>query len=214
MLKGGGSMAIQLVLFDWDGTLVDTRECAYGGVCAIFDHYGIPVPSIECYLGEVGSDYMAFYHKYGIPSTVTHEDLNKIWNAFLVNRGTVPKLRKGALQVLRACKARFVRTGIVSSNTDVVVQEGIKLLSLSSLIDCVQADALNKVQKLQQAMDFLRVSHRDALYVDDTYEGVHAARLLGMKAMGITGGFNLRERILEAHPHCLISELDELIRFL
>ena len=52
-------MAIQAVIFDFDGTMVDTESCAYDAWVEIYAEFGATLPLSE-WQKCVGSSYSAF----------------------------------------------------------------------------------------------------------------------------------------------------------
>ena len=209
-------MAWKLVAFDWDGTLVDTTDIAYRAVRTVFARYQLEPPHKEVFLERITSGGMlAFYHERGIPRHVTRQDLNGIWRGVFndpEHRDRVA-LRDGAREALLACRNTGAYTSIVSGSVHDIIVAGLANLGVSDFIDHIEAEACGKVEELQRIIYRFSVDPCDVVYVDDTFEGLSAAKAVGAIAIGITGGFTPRARLLEANPDHVISSLHELLPF-
>ncbi len=200
-------MIWKLAVFDWDGTLVDSREIAYRATCDIFRHYGVEEPpSREAYFRDQISDFIPFYHRHGIPASVNRNELNGLWRRLFFAESNHPPLREGTLDMLRACREAGLRTAIVSGNIPEVIQACSGLLGLGGLIDHVHANANGKTEELRAVLAHFGIGPEEAFYLDDTAEGLLAASRAGMAAIGIEGGFNLREHLETANPDHIIAE--------
>ena len=61
---------IRLVLHDWNGCLLDDVPHRFEhGPCAIFRHFGLPLPTLEDYSHNISSDFMVWYYARGIPNS-------------------------------------------------------------------------------------------------------------------------------------------------
>jgi len=207
-------MKRSLAIFDWDGTLVDSPRWAHHAMCAVFNNYQVEPPSLEVFLEGISSDFLIFYRKHGIPNTATRKDLNAIWEKYLLDHSDDFTLRDGALEALVYCRDVGMKTAIVSGTSPGVIAHGIERFGIGDLIGQVEANACGKVKELQRVLLNFNISPDEAVYVDDTHEGVNAAKTVGMTAIGITGGFELPQRLLQAEPDHLIDSLYDLLPLL
>lgn len=108
---------------------------------AVFEHYGVEAPTLETFLGEISSDFMLFYQKYGIPSSATRKDLNSLWERFLDEHPDDLRLRDGAQDALLLCHNLGMKTAIVSGTAPGVITRGAQLLGISAFIGYVEGNA-------------------------------------------------------------------------
>lgn len=207
--------SVELVIFDWNGTLLDDLEFVFESVLEIFRRYEVPPPTLEEYRREITADFMQFYWNHGIPRSATGDDLNKIrievLRAIDLDRYL---LVDGVLEVLKGLANRSVKLAIASSGNTEVIAAQLTHLEISDLFDPVITDAWDKVAALKQALKHFGLEPHEAVYIDDTYDGLIAAKNAGLLACGVTWGYNSRERILAAEPDYVIDELKELIELL
>jgi len=183
------------VIFDWNGTLTSMdaeRELSYKAVVEIFNHYNVPAPSAEAYFSNVTSDYMnAFYWPHGIPQTATRGDLNKIRTAYILSKWDPASILKpNAKDMVRVLYDRpNTVLGIVSGEHAPLLEKGLNDSDLWQYFQYIKSDAVSKVKWLADALEKIGVTARQAIYLDDSIEGIKSARSLDMWAVGISDGF-------------------------
>jgi phosphoglycolate phosphatase len=198
-----------LAVFDWDGTLVDSAHWTHRAMQAVFRHYSVEAPTLETFLHEISSDFMLFYQKYGIPASATRKDLNAIWEQYLMEHPEGLMLREGAQEALTLCRNMGVKTGIVSGTAPAVITHGMERLGIAALVDQIRGNACGKVNELRQVLAHFRLKPYQAVFIDDAYEGINAAKNVGMTAVAITGGFDATDRLRSASPDHVIGTLRE-----
>ena len=124
---------IKLVIFDVDGTLVDSETVYVKAALKNLEvnHYNIPMSAVMGIIGQnktaarkliIESQDESFnYDKY-------IEDLHKIWDDILIKEPL--KLKKGALNILNYCKEHNIKMAIATSTardkqTKVLTELGI-----------------------------------------------------------------------------------------
>jgi len=204
----------KLVAFDWDGTLADTRQVAYQALRTVFEKYCLSPPSKEVFMENISSDEkMAFYYKHGIPMSATRKDLNTIWQQYFNDPQRLHEfsLRDGSKEVLHAFHNAGLKVSIVSGSGHAIITTGLTKFDLVDLVDHIEADACGKIDELYRTISRFSIDPKEAIYIDDTFEGLSAAKSVGLTAIGIMGGFNTQERLLTASPDYLIKSLYELL---
>jgi HAD superfamily hydrolase (TIGR01509 family) len=192
-----------LAIFDWDGTLVDSVMLSYLVTCHLFGIYNVPPPSLDVYLAARHNDprdFVAFYKQHGVPPDATIDELSAHWARLFSDHAAELKLREGAKETLELCRALGMGTAIVSANVGSVISAGLRSMGIEHLIDHVEARAKGKVAELRQVLQLFHLPPDRAVYIDDTFEGISAAHLAGISAIGLAGGFGRLEHLLEAAP--------------
>lgn len=203
---------VQLVSFDYNGTLSDDWPLAYAAVKAIFSEYKLPIPTEEDYRREIGANYMEFYLNHGIPRPATEEgmvvlkaDLNRIRSTFMAEHQELAKLATGARQLLRFLSDKKVLVAVISAEQPDNLQKGLVRFQIRSYFgkDMVIGGASGKDGKFN-ALNYLLADFEfepeECVYVDDTYDGLLSAKKVGMKTIAILNGYNSPEAISKAKP--------------
>lgn len=209
---------LRAIFFDWNGTLLDDLETVFQSVLDIFQHYHVSPPTLEDYRREITSNFIKFYLNHGIPPTATPEGLNEIRVKSLQAAGTGNlHLTEGISEVLLYLSEHSrLHLGIVSSGNSELVPRQIEHLGINSFFALVITGAYGdgkKAEALRQALNQFGLQSREAMYVDDTQDGIEAAKEVGLWTVGAgwKTAYHDRERIALAKPNFLISEPRELI---
>ena len=197
---------IQLVVFDWNGTLIDDFSGMFSGVQEIFRRFGVTVPLVETYQEEITADIMQFYWAHGIPRTATVEELNAILREVFGQLGpTSYPLRKDALMTLDRLRHRSYNLALVSAGDGVKIQEQLGYFGISSHFTRIATDARNKAQALLETAEFFGVAPKKAIYVDDTAKGLVAAKSADFRTCGVYSGYNSIRQIREVKPDMFLA---------
>lgn len=206
-------MKFKLGIFDWNGTLLDDLNLVYGSVTAIFKYYNLKPPELATYREKITAQFMNFYYGEGIPKTATGDDLNKIRKEYFEKHKDEVMLNKNALATLKKLKTMSMKTAIVSGEMAGYLQKRLKQFEISHLFDKVCDGAYDKEKALTQTLYYFRVKPEESFYVDDTEDGIKAAKKVGIKTFGFIhpNSYHSPERILSAEPNYPIYSLDKII---
>jgi phosphoglycolate phosphatase len=198
------------VLFDYDGTLLDSVEEVYRGTCNVFRKSGFLEPTFETFFETYDSSWKIFYRKHGIEIS-----LEKIaeWY-FEVARPEECYFFNDVNDVIDILATRGVLMGIISAHYKDKIVDRCREIGLNKHMRTIIGRANDKVEFI---LDFCRehgVNPAETYYVGDFISDVRDAKKAGVVAVGITRGKETSE-ILRRHgaDHC-ISNLHELLRLL
>lgn len=205
----------KLLLSDFDGTMYNSLEINYAAFKGVFDHFGVAAPTIEEFRMGITKLMDSFYYKYGVPKTVSLEEIHKIRHRHRCRIYYQNHILPYIVETFREIKEAGVIVAVVSSNTFDDISKiiyGDKELKL--IISAIFTGDKNLL--LKQALDKFEVSADEAAYIDDTIEGLTAAKNLGIftVAVGYKGGFQPVKRLRKIADTVVYSpkELPEKIR--
>ena len=200
-----------MALFDWNGTLIDDVRIVYKSVEEIFKTYGLKPPSVETYRNEIVANFMQFYSKYGIPEYATKEDLNKIRKRVLMEYWDSAKLHDNAVATIKELKRQGLKIRIVSGEVPEILEKRLKTFGIKYLFDVVKGGAWGHKEKaLSETLKEFNLNPEQAFYVDDTFDGIGAAKNTGLATFGWTKGYHSLKLIKNAKPDFIISSMNEL----
>lgn len=203
-------MSFSAVLFDFDGILVDTEWAIYQAWVRTFREHGQDLP-LSLYNRCIGSDFDAWSPKSHL------EDLTKLgfdWvamdeerqveiRAALAMEGPI----KGVVELLGETQAKCIPMAVVSSSSHSWVDGWLAKLGLGNFF--AEVVCRGDVPRIKPAPDlFLEAARRlgvapeDCLVIEDSFNGLLAARAAGMRAWivpnRVTAGldFSGAERVL------------------
>ena len=98
--------SVEAILFDWDGTLVDSLGAFHRANAVVLESFGLPFDEIR-YRRHYTADWREMYRRLGVPIDRLDE-ANALWNATFGSDGdTVAAFpgARGALERLRRGRA-------------------------------------------------------------------------------------------------------------
>lgn len=206
---------MKLAIFDWNGTLLNDRELAHACVTEIFRQTAPTVapPTLEQYVASITAKFADFYYDHGVPRTVTGEEMNDIRRPHYHENIHLARLQPHATKLLHFCTMSELPIAIVSASPD-DVETHLFHFGIHELFDRVRLKAWPKDQALRETAEHFDVCFSEAVYIDDTFDGLASARNIGMRTIGFTGGYNSRERIANANPDFIVDSLRDIIDIL
>jgi HAD superfamily hydrolase (TIGR01509 family) len=202
--------SIQYVLFDWDGTLLDSFEADANAYMHMFEALGM-----SWSIAELKRHYSPNWHRVYRAARLPRakwEEADRLWRLFY--RKQQPKLQPGALRVLRTLDRRF-KLALVSSGSRSRVRRQLREHSVSAmfLAKVCSEDAPRRKPHpapLRMALEKLRALPRASVYIGDAPEDIEMAHRAGMRAIGVLGGSPVPERLRAASPDAMIETIGDL----
>jgi len=205
-----GKREIRAVLFDWDGTLLNSYEADAGAYQAMFAEMGIPW-TVEDLAKHYSPNWYEVYRAAGLPES-RWADADLSWRTHYAKHK--PSMITGAHALLATLCKKYELGLVTSGDRERVTGQlrEFRLLRTFSAKVC-GGDTENKKphpEPLLMAMQAMQVAAQDCVYVGDTREDVLMARGAGVWTIGITGPFPTAERLKESRPDVLLSALREI----
>jgi len=203
-----GSARLQAVLFDWDGTLVNTAEASYRCYEKLFGSYGIAFDR-DAFRRTYSPNWHLTYSALGLAEERWAE-ADKRWLSHYCEEEIV--LIEGARDALLRVRAAGLRAGLVTSGDRVRVSRELADLGMAELFEvlvCAEDTVRRKPhpEPLLLALQRMRLGAAEAVYVGDSPEDVQMAQAAGVRTVGIPGGFPNREALAAARPDVLEESL-------
>jgi HAD superfamily hydrolase (TIGR01509 family) len=199
---------LRAVLFDWDGTLVDSAETSFRCYVRLFQEYGIAFDR-TAFQSSYSPNWHRTYTAMGLASEQwTQADAR--WLAHYACEET--ELLRGARPALDRLRAAGLTLGVVTSGDGSRVRPELARLGLAdhfAQVTCAEDVPQRKPHPaaLILALERLGVPPRHAAYVGDSPEDIEMARAAGAYAVGVPGGFPNREALAASGPDLLAPDL-------
>ena len=127
------------IIFDLDGTLVDSMWIWRSIDIAYLGRFGIALPEdLQSKIEGMSFDETAVYFKetFGIADDV--EEMKRTWNEMAADKySNEVFLKDGVKELLVCCKQQGIRLGIASSNSRELVERILQAHHLEGVFDCV-----------------------------------------------------------------------------
>lgn len=205
-----GRPKLEGVLFDWDGTLVNSYAADSAAYLAMFREMGIAW-DLDDLAANYSPNWYRVYRAAGLPRH-RWDDADAAWRKQYSKYR--PKLIPGARRVLSQVAGRH-RVGLVTSgDRDRVFRQlrEFRLFDLFAARVC-SGDTLRKKphpEPLRLALRHLELKPRSCIYVGDSPEDLEMARRAGVRAVAVLGPFPTEERLRAAEPEFLLKSITEL----
>jgi phosphoglycolate phosphatase len=188
------------LIFDFDGTLVDSFECVIELFNQLADDYNFRkiAPQEMDELRHLSSkELIALFHIpfYKMPMVLYNARKSLHDNITLLNPfNDIPQI------IDQLFKAGF-SLGIVSSNSEENVISWLKYHQLHEYFNFIQAGAsyFGKKRALKKTIRLNRINQ--AFYIGDETRDIDAASYSNIYSMAVTWGFNSEKILSEHQPH-------------
>lgn len=213
-----GQNNIRGVIFDLDGTLIDSYQAIYLSFRYAYESMGLPPLSYEEARKVVG-----------LGLTITFNDLlgrertpealrlfrKKYWEVFPDHTQFLPGARELAFELHR----RGIRQAIATNKLGRFSRAIIRHFGMNDLFVAVLGDedvALNKPdpEMLLAAIEKLALPKDEVVMVGDSLVDIQAAQNTGIRIFAVPSGTTRKEVLQEAKPTALLERLSDLLNHL
>ncbi len=206
------------ILFDLDGTLVDTVRTRIEAWLQAFDQQGLPADRTEV-AALIGADgkrlARAVADAAGVPlDDGAAERLDASAGAIYESLNADPRPLPGARETLAELDRRGVRWAIATSSRRAQVGRSVGALRLASAPQIVDGSHVEHAKPepdlLLQGASTLDVAAAECWYVGDSTWDMRAAVAAGMLAIGVTSGAVDEDELRRAGAGIVLTSLSEL----
>lgn len=181
---------MEAILFDWDGTLVDSLGAFHAANARVMAAFGLPF-DVVMYRQQYVPDWREMYRRLGIPGDRLDE-ANELWETAFGEGGDAVVAFPGAVEALRRLHAAGAVLGIVTAGIRSVVEPQLERTGLGPLLPVrVFGDDLPvhkpDPEPLRRALRIAGGRHRPetSAYVGDAPTDMRMAVAVGARAIGI-----------------------------
>lgn len=192
---------IESVIFDLDGTLVDSMWLWHEIDVEFLGQRGLELP--ETYQKDIeGMSFTetAIYTKELFHLSESVEELKEIWNRMAMEKyaNEVP-FKPGAEKFLQYCKSRNIPVGIATSNSRELVENIAGVHSLGEYFGCMMTGS--DVERGKPAPDIYLAVARElgvkpdrCLVFEDIVPGIQAGKNAGMKVCAVEDAYSADQK--------------------
>ena len=211
--------AFRAILFDLDGTLIDS----IGLILSSYHHtlavHGFPPVSDEEWLAGVGTPLRVQLRRWAR----SPEEMDGLVATYrqhnLTNHDTMVRPYEGIVPLVRRIRARGYRTGIVTSKNQEGARRGLRLVGLEAEMEvliCADSVANPKPhpEPVLLGMERLGSSPAETLFVGDSIHDLHSGRAAGARAGAVLWGPFRRPALEVGQPDYWLerpADLDTLL---
>ena len=206
---------IRAIVFDFDGLILDTEEPVYRSWLEVYQAHGEELP-FERWVQIVGSTTTGFHPQHHLEERLGRSLPKEVLDRRIVRRTELvlaQKLLPGVVQHIDQAKALGLKLGVASSSTAEWVRGHLARLGILEKFDCVRcrddvANAKPEPDLYIAVLDCLGVAASEAIAIEDSPNGIAAARRAGLRCVAIPNSITAKLDLSGADV--LLSSLAEI----
>ncbi len=207
----------QTVIFDLDGTLLDTLDDLTDSVNHTLARFGYPTKTREEIRNAIGNGARLLIAR-SLPDGADEDRITEIHEAYHQWYSAHSQIKTapydGILEVLDSLRKKGIATAVVSNKGDAQVKPLVQ--AYFPQIDVAFGERKNIAKKpapdsVLEVMKVFGACPETTLYVGDSEVDILTARNAGITAVAVTWGFRDRELLSAYNPDYLIDTPKQLL---
>lgn len=215
-------MSKKAVIFDLDGTLLNTYEDLANAVNYALSQNGLPTHPAEKYkiFAGNGTDMMI---TRALPEDKRNEEtLKKVRDIYFeyynAHSGECTRPYDGIVELLDELKARNMKLAVVSNKIDFMTRAVVKEYFGDGTFDFVTGQCDGIIPKPDPSMVYkvleqFGVTAEESVFVGDSGVDAETGKNAGMFTVGVLWGFRDKKELLECGASTVIESAKELLNY-
>ncbi|HEX6104423.1 MAG TPA: HAD-IA family hydrolase [Gemmatimonadales bacterium] len=208
--------AIRTVLFDLDGTLIDSVRLILDSYHHTLASHGLPPRTDDDWLRGVGTPLAVQFAEW-LDDRGTLEALIATYRAYnLKHHDRMVTVYPGVVDAVRTIRAAGIATGLVTSKNRLGALRGLALARLEAMMDVlVCADEVTNPkphpEPVEKAVALLAADPATTVYVGDSIHDMRSGRAAGVRTAAVLWGPFGRSHLEGAQPDYWLERPEELV---
>ena len=210
---------ITTVLFDLDGTLIDSIRLILDSYHHTLAAHALPPKSDAHWLAGIGTPLRVQFRHWS-DDPVQLEAMIATYREYnLTHHDTMVTAYPGAVEMVQAIRRSGLRTALVTSKNRAGALRGLKLVGLEEAMELVVgADEVENPkphpEPIQVALRLLGAAAESSIYVGDSIHDMESGRAAGVRTGAVLWGPFGREHLAHAEPDHWLERPADLLRLL
>jgi phosphoglycolate phosphatase-like HAD superfamily hydrolase len=204
--------SIDAILFDWDGTLLDSAPFAFLAFKKAFEDLGIAFAP-DIYERIYSPNWYGMYRALGLPE-YRWQEADDLWTRHYGQM--IAPLVEGGRDALNELTRRGYSLGIVTSGSSVRVSRELNTHGLTEIFKSVvcNEDVVNKKphpEGLLMAIGQMDKRPEICCYVGDSPVDVEMGKRAGVRTIGILNGYPSSKELRSTDPDFCFDSISQLL---
>lgn len=203
------------VLFDWDGTVMDSTYSIASSIQLASADLQLPVPSIQQASWVIGLSLESALYR-AVPD-LTAEQMPLFLERYryhFMQRDPHIKLFDGILPFMGELRGRQIALGVATGKSRQGLDRVLQQVKLSTFFDATRcADETRSKpdpEMLHQLLVELMLEPEQVLMVGDTVHDIHMAANAGMDSVAVTYGAHDPQTLAKAEPTVMVDNVAQM----
>ena len=213
---------IKGIIFDLDGTLIDTLEDIGNSVNAVLEDYAFPTYEIVDYRKMVGRGFRSLIEKAmpdGLKSEQYDEALEKFTYYYDKYYMDTTKAYEGIKELLNNLQNQGIKVAINSNKRNDYAQKLAAYIFEGVDFTAVLGSRENVANKPDpttalEIIDLMGFEKNEVLYVGDSETDIKTAKNAGLKVIAVSWGFSDLEKIEVLNPDFIVNKPAEILEII
>jgi HAD superfamily hydrolase (TIGR01509 family) len=206
---------IRAIVFDFDGLILDTEEPVYRSWLEVYEAHGEELP-FERWVQIVGSTTAGFHPQHHLEERLGRSLPKEVLDRRIGRRTEMIlalEALPGVVRHIQEARAMGLQLGVASSSTSEWVKGHLARLGILESFDCIRcrddvANAKPEPDLYLAVLDCLGVRASEAIAIEDSPNGVLAAKRAGLRCVAIPNSITAQLDLGQAD--LLLGSLDEV----
>ena len=211
-------MKYELIVFDMDGTILDTLEDLKNSMNHTLKLHTMPERTLDEIRSFVGNGIRKLIER-AVAEGTSDEKIEIIHKDFMIHYeihcADFTRPYDGVIDLIKELRNRGYKTAVVSNKADVAVQDlcvqyfpGLFDLAIGERPEIAKKPAADMVNL---ALEQLQVSKEKAVYIGDSDVDVATARNSDLDMIAVDWGFRTREFLIQQGAEIIVSKPEEIL---
>jgi phosphoglycolate phosphatase len=206
---------INLIIWDWNGTLLNDVSVCVGAINLLLSDRNRPLIDVKTYLQIFTFPVKDYYQKAGFdfknePFEIPAMQFMDIYREQLVNAG----LHTDSIFVLKQLQSLGFKQAVLSAMEQELLNKLLNQYEINSYFEETfgidNHYGAGKIDRGKELIESMNLNPKECLLIGDTLHDAEVASALGCQCILFDGGHQSRER-LETSGHKILSKLSELL---
>lgn len=188
---------VNLVQFDWSGTISDDRRPVHVANNRLSVHYGVPsIADLNDWLKVTASGPQDYILQYGVK--VSSEEIWELYKktfAAVISEGLRPVMYDNVPEVLSILKDKGKKLAVLSRHPEENLRAEVEEYGLGKYFDQITGSVPDKVVGIKQICHELKANVEHTVYIGDMIPDIVAAREANVRPIGVSYGYHSEEML-------------------
>jgi phosphoglycolate phosphatase len=202
---------IKYVIFDFDGTLVDSQDIAVSVLQQLAEKHHFKKPDRKDIEAMRGLSIAERCKIVGVPIYKLPFWAGECYQLYQQSLKHL-RLFDGIVELLNTLRERDFKLAVISSNSEANVREFLRANKID-FFDRVYCSRhiFSKDRMIKKFLHSLKLTNPEVIYVGDEHRDIVACKRLGVKIIWVEWGFDLIELVKRENPDYIVKTPEQIL---
>ncbi len=208
----------KIVLFDLDGTLIDSTDAILQCFFNSFKNSPYKLPDKEEIKSLIGYPLDVMYEKLGVDKKEVREYVDRYKKCYREISTSMTTLLPNAIETLELA-SKYAKLGVVTTKTSRYSKILLEYMDIMKYFEVLigREDVANPKphpEPIFKALEYMQISHHKEIYmIGDTILDLKSAKNANINGVGVLSGYGKKED-LEKYTHLIAKDAYEGVKLI